>query len=70
MGDVLDRAVRGERPVLVLAAEERDLHPLALVLVRVVLHGAEGNGTPYGCVVARVVRSRSAVPAERSDCEP
>ena len=38
VGDVLDRAVRGEHALLILAAEERDLDLLALVLVRVVLH--------------------------------
>ena len=38
VGNVLDRAVRGEHSLLVLAAEERDLDLLALVLVRVVLH--------------------------------
>jgi hypothetical protein len=39
VGDALDRAVGGERPVLVLAAEELHLDLLAAVLVRVVLHG-------------------------------
>jgi hypothetical protein len=34
----LDRAVGGQGPVLVLAAEELDVHLLAPVLVRVVLH--------------------------------
>src|SRR5215207_3889015 len=38
VGDVVDVAVRGEDAVLILAAEERDLDLLALVLVRVVLH--------------------------------
>ena len=37
-GDVLDVAVRGQHALLVLAAEERELDLLALVLVRVVLH--------------------------------
>src|SRR5918992_5588420 len=36
--DVLDRAVRRENALLVLAAEQGDLDLLALVLVRVVLH--------------------------------
>src|SRR6059036_94773 len=36
--DVLDIAVRGEHALLVLAAEERDLDLLTLVLVGVVLH--------------------------------
>ena len=40
VGDVLDRAVRGQHTFLVLAAEERQLDLLALVLVRVVLHAA------------------------------
>ena len=34
---LLDRAVRGQHAVLVLAAEQRDFDLLALVLVRVVL---------------------------------
>ena len=37
--DVVDVAVRGQHAVLVLAAEERDLDLLTLVLVGVVLHG-------------------------------
>ena len=37
--DVLDRAVGGQGPLLVFAAEQRELDLLALVLVRVVLHG-------------------------------
>ena len=37
--DAGDGAVGGERPLLVLAAEELDLDLLARVLVRVVLHG-------------------------------
>jgi len=37
-------AVRRERPVLILAAEELDLDLLALVFVRVVLHCAERSG--------------------------
>jgi hypothetical protein len=41
VGDVVDVAVGGEDAVLVLAAEERDLDLLALVLVRVVLDGQE-----------------------------
>jgi hypothetical protein len=39
VGHVLDRAVGGERALLVLPAEEGDLDLLALVLVRVVLDG-------------------------------
>ena len=46
------RAVRGEYAVLVVAAEEGDLDLLALVLVRVVLHGrgqsSGRNGRPPG----------------------
>ena len=38
VGDVVDVAVRGQHAVLVLAAEERDLDLLTLVLVGVVLH--------------------------------
>jgi hypothetical protein len=41
VGDVLHVAVRGERPLLVLAAEERELDLLTLVLVRVVLDVTE-----------------------------
>ena len=41
VGDVLERAVGGEHAFLVLAAEQGDLDLLTLVLVRVVLHGAE-----------------------------
>jgi hypothetical protein len=40
----LDSAVRGERSVLVLAAEELDLDLLPLVLVRVVIHRSERSG--------------------------
>src|SRR5205814_1461560 len=43
VGDVLDVAVRGQHAVLVLAAEERDLDLLALVLVGVVLHRAPAD---------------------------
>jgi hypothetical protein len=42
--DVLDRAVGGQRPLLVLAAEQRELDLLALVLVGVVLHAAQASG--------------------------
>ena len=38
VGDVLDVAVRGQDAILVLAAEQRDLDLLTLVLVGVVLH--------------------------------
>ena len=38
VGDLVDRAVRGQHAVLVVAAEERDLDLLALVLAGVVLH--------------------------------
>src|SRR5262249_59904852 len=38
VGDVVDIAIRRQHPVLVLAAEERDLDLLTLVLVRVILH--------------------------------
>src|SRR3954471_7247562 len=44
--DVLQVAVGREDAVLVLAAEEGDLHLLALVLVRVVLH--ERNASRWG----------------------
>ena len=43
VGDVLDRAVRGEDALLVLAAEQRELDLLALVLVRVVLDAAQAS---------------------------
>src|SRR5436309_4284660 len=43
VGDVLDIAVRGQHAVLILAAEERDLDLLALVLVGVVLHRAPAD---------------------------
>ena len=43
--DVLDRAVRREHALLVLAAEERELDLLAFVLVRVVLHPAQASGS-------------------------
>ncbi len=38
--DILEVTVRSEHAVLILAAEERDLDLLALVLVRVVLHAS------------------------------
>ena len=38
VGDLVDGAVRGQDAVLVVAAEERDLDLLPLVLARVVLH--------------------------------
>jgi hypothetical protein len=41
VGDLVDVAVRGQDAFLVLAAEKRDFDLLALVLARVVLHGAE-----------------------------
>jgi hypothetical protein len=41
VGDLVDVAVRGEDALLVIAAEERDLDLLALVLARVVLHSSE-----------------------------
>jgi hypothetical protein len=41
--DVLDRAVRREHSLLIVAAEKRDLDLLALVLVRVVLQGAQAS---------------------------
>ena len=44
-GDVLDRAVCGQDALLVLAAEQRELDLLALVLVRVVLHRPQLAGT-------------------------
>src|SRR6478609_7162474 len=39
--DLVDVAVRGQHAFLVLAAEQRDLDLLALVLARVVLHRSE-----------------------------
>src|SRR3954451_15272349 len=48
--DVLEVAVGGQHPVLVLAAEEGDLNLLALVLVRVVLHGGKlADEVGLGC---------------------
>ena len=58
VGDVLDVAVRGEDAVLVLAAEERDLDLLALVLVRVVLDAPERSRSG---LVKRVVNALFAV---------
>ena len=49
VGDVLDRAVRRQRAFLVLAAEERELDLLSLVLVRVVLHGAQSSRSAQPC---------------------
>jgi hypothetical protein len=43
VGDVLDVAVRGQHSVLVLAAEERDLDLLTLVLVGVVLDATQAS---------------------------
>jgi hypothetical protein len=45
VGDVLDRTVGGQDTLLVLPAEERHLDLLALVLVRVVVHGSERSQT-------------------------
>jgi hypothetical protein len=45
--NVLDRAVGGEDTFLILAAEERELDLLTLVLVRVVLDGAQTSGFRY-----------------------
>ena len=55
MWDVLDRTVGRERALLVLAAEERDLDLLPLVLVRVVLQGAEASRLPHCYAVVLVV---------------
>jgi len=41
MGDVVHVAVRRQDSILVLAAEQRDLDLLTLVLVRVILHASE-----------------------------
>ena len=38
VGDFVDGAVGGQDPLVVIAAEERDLDLLALVLARVVVH--------------------------------
>ena len=43
MSDLVDGAVRGQDAVLVIAAEERDLDLLPLVLAGVVLHRAIGQ---------------------------
>ncbi len=45
MRDVVDRAVRGQDAVLVVAAEERDLDLLTLVLARVVVDAAQPSQT-------------------------
>jgi hypothetical protein len=52
---VLERAIGREDSFLVLAAEQRDLDLLPLVLVRVVLQGGEASAIPHGCVVAHAV---------------
>jgi hypothetical protein len=41
--DILERAVRGQNALMVLPSEQRDLDLLALVLVRVVLDGAQAS---------------------------
>ena len=58
------RAVGGEHAVLVLAAEQRDLDLLALVLVRVVLHAAQSirarivtNGRPRRAPLSATITS-------------
>src|SRR5689334_14744385 len=54
---VVDGAVRGEDAILIVTAEERDLHLLALVLAGVVLHVARGY-----------LRRRQEVAPVRADC--
>src|SRR6476659_3390603 len=61
---LVDVAGRGEDAFLVLAAEERDLDLLALVLARVVLHRPERSPR----VVRNFVCSSSALP--RPPCAP
>jgi hypothetical protein len=50
VGDVLDEAVSGQHPVLVIAAEEGDFDLLTLVLVGVVLDGPEPS--EFGLTIA------------------
>ena len=50
MGNVLERAVRRENALLILAAEQGDFDLLALVLVRIILHRAETSRSLRGQV--------------------
>jgi len=59
VGDVVEEAVGGEHAVLVVAAEERDLDLLALVLAGVVLDGPEPSRIPFFCIAA-AIRSLAA----------
>jgi len=62
VGDVFDDAVRREDAVLVIAAEERDLDLLALVLVRVILDSSETSVKALSSMVAQVVDVVKCVP--------
>jgi hypothetical protein len=50
VGNVLERAVRRENALLILAAEQGDFDLLALVLVRIILHRAESSRSLRGRV--------------------
>jgi hypothetical protein len=47
VGHVVEQAVRSEHAVLVVAAEQRDLDLLALVLVGVILDASERSRTGF-----------------------
>ena len=64
--NVLDRAVCGERALLKLAAEERELDLLTLVLVGVVLHGGQRSRSR----VARTVAGAASTPDSTLHHEP
>ncbi len=63
--DVLEQAVRSQDAVLILAAEQRELDVLALVLLAVVLHGA-----PSGCRPAPAYGRRHAAAGSGSRHPP
>ena len=70
VGDVLDVAVRGQHAFLVVAAEERDLDLLALVLVGVVLHRRVSLPPRTCAVLERQHGPRGAVPDRRPERRP
>jgi hypothetical protein len=51
VSDLVDGAVGGQDAFVVVAAEQRHLDLLALVLARVVLHGAERSARPLSSMV-------------------
>src|SRR4051812_28789214 len=67
--DVVDGAVRGQHAVLVVAAEERDLDLLALVLAGVVLH-EPAQSTRRIVPFSTAIRDNSQLPMRPKLCRP